>query len=112
MNRRLVDTTLGKTEVASYRFRVLVGLPSCLFAFTFLSPCALVRVGLLHSVYAPVWDTMPLITKTPYAGAEQKLVVAIDVGTTFSAVSFCVLRPGEEPQFVEVHLKSSPLHRR
>jgi hypothetical protein len=53
---------------------------------------------------------MPLITKTPYAGIEEKLNVAIDVGTTFSAVSFCVLRPGEVPQFVEVETPLVPLH--
>lgn len=29
-----------------------------------------------------------------YGDQTEELVVAIDIGTTFSAVSFCILRPG------------------
>ncbi|OAX34713.1 hypothetical protein K503DRAFT_774259 [Rhizopogon vinicolor AM-OR11-026] len=34
---------------------------------------------------------------TPYKGLTQKLVLAFDVGTTFSGVSYCILHPGEVP---------------
>jgi hypothetical protein len=37
-----------------------------------------------------------------YDGDSRKLVVAIDVGTTFTAASFCIAQPDEIPQFVEV----------
>jgi hypothetical protein len=38
----------------------------------------------------------------PYAGDTKKLLVAVDIGTTFTAVSFSILEPGEPPQFHEV----------
>ncbi|KAH8110521.1 hypothetical protein DFH11DRAFT_1514250 [Phellopilus nigrolimitatus] len=33
----------------------------------------------------------------PYSGSSKRLVLAFDVGTTFSGVSFCILDPGEVP---------------
>jgi hypothetical protein len=45
---------------------------------------------------------MKTCNRVPYSGETRKLVVAIDVGTTFTAASFCILEPGQEPQFVEV----------
>ena len=33
----------------------------------------------------------------PYSGPQRKLVVGIDVGTTFSGVSYCILDPGVVP---------------
>jgi hypothetical protein len=41
-------------------------------------------------------------TRAPYAGESQLLLVSIDVGTTFTAASFCILNPGKVPEFVEV----------
>jgi hypothetical protein len=38
----------------------------------------------------------------PYAGDTKKLLVAVDIGTTFTAVSFSILEPGEPPKFHEV----------
>ena len=43
---------------------------------------------------------MPLIPK-PYAG-ETKLVVAFDIGTTFSGVSYCILEEGQIPEITGV----------
>jgi hypothetical protein len=43
--------------------------------------------------------------RAPYAGESQLLLVSIDVGTTFTATSFCILSPGKVPEFVEA---SSP----
>ncbi|TDL25780.1 hypothetical protein BD410DRAFT_813480 [Rickenella mellea] len=37
------------------------------------------------------------INRRPYSGTRTSLVIAIDVGTTFSGVSYAVLRPGEVP---------------
>jgi molecular chaperone DnaK (HSP70) len=42
------------------------------------------------------------IIRTPYKGESRKLIIAIDIGTTFTAASFCIAEPGEIPQFVEV----------
>jgi hypothetical protein len=36
--------------------------------------------------------------RQPYSGTERKLVIAIDVGTTFSGVSYALLDPGIVPQ--------------
>ncbi|KAG2353445.1 hypothetical protein BDR07DRAFT_1367118 [Suillus spraguei] len=38
-----------------------------------------------------------LLTREPYKGSTRKLVLAFDVGTTFSGVSYCLLDPGEVP---------------
>ncbi|KAJ7650160.1 hypothetical protein FB45DRAFT_10976 [Roridomyces roridus] len=37
-------------------------------------------------------------TRKPYTGPVRSLVVAIDVGTTFSGVSYAILEPGEVPK--------------
>ncbi|KAI0734053.1 hypothetical protein C8Q72DRAFT_771544 [Fomitopsis betulina] len=38
----------------------------------------------------------------PYTGTTRKLLLAIDIGTTFSGVSFCVLDPGKVPEVLSV----------
>lgn len=40
--------------------------------------------------------------REPYKGHQSKLVVAVDIGTTFTAASFCILEPGVVPEFREV----------
>jgi len=35
--------------------------------------------------------------RQPYQGPARKLVVAFDVGTTYSGVSYSILDPGEPP---------------
>ncbi|KAI0661700.1 hypothetical protein C8Q70DRAFT_910546 [Cubamyces menziesii] len=37
-------------------------------------------------------------TRKPYAGSTRSLVLALDVGTTFSGVSYAILEPGEVPK--------------
>jgi hypothetical protein len=37
-------------------------------------------------------------TRQPYSGATRSLVLAFDVGTTFSGVSYAILEPGEVPK--------------
>jgi molecular chaperone DnaK (HSP70) len=38
-----------------------------------------------------------MLPRKPYKGLTRKLVIAFDVGTTFSGVSYCLLDPGEVP---------------
>ncbi|KAF7361376.1 hypothetical protein MSAN_01170400 [Mycena sanguinolenta] len=40
--------------------------------------------------------------RAPYSGDARKLVISIDVGTTFTATSFCLLQPGNVPKFEEI----------
>jgi hypothetical protein len=40
----------------------------------------------------------------PYIGQTKKLLVSVDLGTTFTAVSFALLCPGEVPTFNDVSL--------
>ncbi|KAF9445268.1 hypothetical protein P691DRAFT_675969 [Macrolepiota fuliginosa MF-IS2] len=37
-------------------------------------------------------------TRKPYSGPTRSLVIAIDIGTTFSGVSYAILEPGEIPK--------------
>jgi len=41
-------------------------------------------------------------TRKPYGGFTRSLVIALDVGTTFSGVSYALLEPGEVPKFYGV----------
>ncbi|KAL1725512.1 hypothetical protein EV714DRAFT_221156 [Schizophyllum commune] len=41
--------------------------------------------------------------RKPYAGKSRKLIIAIDVGTTFSGVSYSILDPGQVPQVCGVN---------
>ncbi|KAF8554802.1 hypothetical protein OG21DRAFT_1522180 [Imleria badia] len=48
-------------------------------------------------------STSPTSTATePYRGLSRKLVLAFDVGTTYSGVSYCILDPGEIPNILGV----------
>ncbi|EDR06035.1 uncharacterized protein LACBIDRAFT_302346 [Laccaria bicolor S238N-H82] len=40
--------------------------------------------------------------RRPYQGPRTQLVVSIDIGTTFSAASVCILQPGTPPVFEEI----------
>ncbi|KAG9312597.1 hypothetical protein JVU11DRAFT_6994 [Chiua virens] len=39
-----------------------------------------------------------MFSREPYSGSSRKLVLAFDVGTTFSGVSYCILDPSEIPK--------------
>ncbi|KAJ7275877.1 hypothetical protein C8J57DRAFT_1311909 [Mycena rebaudengoi] len=43
-----------------------------------------------------------MTNRTPYTGLAQKLVLGIDIGTTFGALSFCILEPGRIPTILPV----------
>jgi hypothetical protein len=40
--------------------------------------------------------------RAPWNGESRTLIIFIDVGTTFTAASFCILQPGLIPKFEEV----------
>lgn len=39
-----------------------------------------------------------MIELRPYSGSSRKLVIAIDVGTTYSGAAYCILDPGVIPK--------------
>ncbi|KAG1844158.1 hypothetical protein DFJ58DRAFT_29856 [Suillus subalutaceus] len=43
-----------------------------------------------------------MLPRQPYHGSVRKLVLAFDVGTTYSAISYCILEPGEVPKIKSV----------
>ncbi|TFK50906.1 hypothetical protein OE88DRAFT_1630799 [Heliocybe sulcata] len=44
----------------------------------------------------------PSQSREPYDGSSRKLVLALDVGTTFSGISYAILDPGEVPKILTV----------
>lgn len=44
----------------------------------------------------------------PYKGNGRVLVLAIDIGTTYSGVAYCVLDPGEIPKVLSVTRYATP----
>ena len=43
-----------------------------------------------------------------YSGSSRKLVIALDIGTTFSGAAYALLDPGEIPQIQSVTRRVSP----
>ncbi|OCH89888.1 hypothetical protein OBBRIDRAFT_835494 [Obba rivulosa] len=43
-----------------------------------------------------------MTARSPFRGSVRKLVIAMDVGTTFSGVGYCILDPGEVPHVTGV----------
>ena len=43
-----------------------------------------------------------IMTRTPYNGTVRKLVLAFDIGTTYSGVAYAFLDPGQVPQINSV----------
>ena len=39
-----------------------------------------------------------MLERKKYSGLTRQLVLAFDIGTTCSGVSFCILQPGNIPQ--------------
>jgi len=53
----------------------------------------------------PIMDT----TRARYSGPSRKLVVALDIGTTFSGAAYAFLDPGEVPMIQSVTKQVFPL---
>ncbi|KAJ3503573.1 hypothetical protein NMY22_g18205 [Coprinellus aureogranulatus] len=52
-----------------------------------------------HAVSSTVQPSLHLLMEeSPYRGLKRRLVLAFDVGTTFSGVSYCILDPGSIPE--------------
>jgi hypothetical protein len=51
--------------------------------------------ALLHRRY-------PTMTRTPYNGSSRKLVLAFDIGTTYSGAAYAFMDPGEVPEIHSV----------
>ena len=52
-------------------------------------------------VYCPLTPIMDT-TRARYSGLSRKLVVALDIGTTFSGAAYVLLDPGEVPQIQSI----------
>ena len=52
----------------------------------------------------PIMD----ITRAPYSGSLRKLVIAFDIGTTFSSAAYAFLNPGEVPEIRPVTRQALP----
>ena len=50
-------------------------------------------LSVTHLALTPIMDT----PRGPYSGTSRKLVVALDIGTTFSGAAYAFLDPGEIP---------------
>ena len=48
-----------------------------------------------------------MLARKPYSG-PRKLVLAFDVGTTYSGISYCILQPGQIPEIRGVTKQSLP----
>ncbi|XP_006460481.1 hypothetical protein AGABI2DRAFT_192178 [Agaricus bisporus var. bisporus H97] len=44
-----------------------------------------------------------MASREVYSGSERKLLLAFDVGTTYSGISYSILDPGKEPEIQGVH---------
>ena len=53
----------------------------------------------------PIMET----ARARYSGPSRKLVVALDIGTTFSGAAYTFLDPGQVPQIQPVTRQVSPL---
>ncbi|KAJ3575399.1 hypothetical protein NP233_g1121 [Leucocoprinus birnbaumii] len=60
----------------------------------------LVDSGTLQFPSLQATSSLPseMSTSISYAGTEHKLVIAFDVGTTYSGISYSILDPGREPE--------------
>ena len=46
---------------------------------------------------------MPTRSLKPYRGSKKGLVLSIDVGTTYTGVSYALLEPGQSPEINTVY---------
>lgn len=74
-----------------------------MFSWFLLTPAQSVSVPAPYSYsFLPKSLMATQHTRSPYKGDKQALVIAIDVGTTFSGASYSVLTPNEVPDIVDV----------
>jgi len=62
-------------------------------------PVHLIDTVSCQSSSLPVYHLPAMaITRSPYKGTSRKLVLAFDIGTTYSGVSYAFLDPGVVPE--------------
>jgi len=52
----------------------------------------------ITSSLLPFSDLIMTVVRAPYSGPSRKLVVALDIGTTFSGAAYALLEPGQVPE--------------
>jgi len=63
-----------------------------------VSDCRAVTVPVRRPALTPIMDK----ARPSYSGRLRKLVVALDIGTTFSGAAYALLDPGKVPQIRSV----------
>jgi hypothetical protein len=56
------------------------------------------RLSAQVTIHSPLNRGRAMLQRKPYDGLTRQLVLAFDIGTTYSGISFCILQPGEIPQ--------------
>ncbi|KAF9222351.1 hypothetical protein BS17DRAFT_818684 [Gyrodon lividus] len=62
----------------------------------------LMKQALFYDLNSRCNTGINMLSRQPYEGLSRKLVLAFDVGTTYSGVSYCILDPGEVPKILGV----------
>lgn len=60
-----------------------------------------VHTTYLNKMNGPAFG-IRLLRPEPYNGKDLGMVIGFDVGTTYSGVSYAILRPGEVPEVISV----------
>ena len=82
-----------------FAIRNRLPVPSGRLGWDLRTPETWITINPLYRL--PLAPTMDL-AHTVYAGRTRKLVVALDIGTTFSGAAYAFLDPGEIPQIRSV----------
>ena len=53
------------------------------------------KLRLRVTTQSPLNRGRAILQRKPYDGLTCQLVLAFDIGTTYSGISFCILQPGE-----------------
>ena len=53
-------------------------------------------------IVRPISSSTMDVARAPYSGPSRKLIVALDIGTTFSGAAYAFLDPGEIPRIQSV----------
>ena len=69
-----------------------------------VSGCRAATFSVCRLALTPIMDT----ARARYSGASQKLIVALDIGTTFSGAAYALLDPGKIPQTRSVTRRALP----
>ena len=71
-------------------------------------PCWRAISNFVHYYFLTSTMDVPHVPRARYSGLSRKLVVALDIGTTFSGAAYALLDPGEVPQIRSVTRQAFP----